>query len=53
MEGSKLSGLWKVSNLVALGMFHVVVAFGRRRINIIFTSFHFSPHKILFKHFFH
>jgi hypothetical protein len=28
-----------------------LVAFGRKRINIIFTSFHFSPHEILFKFF--
>ncbi len=28
-----------------------LVSFGRRRRNIIFTSFHFSPHKILLKFF--
>jgi hypothetical protein len=39
-----LGGQWKVASLVA---------FGGRRKNIIFTSFHFSPHKILFKPFFH
>jgi hypothetical protein len=51
LEGSKLSGQWgsilfgdqwKVLNLAALG---------RKRRNIIFTCFHFSPHKILLKFF--
>jgi len=35
-------GQWKVPSLVAF-----------RRINIFFTSFHFLPHKILLKPFFH
>jgi hypothetical protein len=38
--------------LIANGRFQCLVAFGRRRKNIIFTSFHFSPHKILLKPFF-
>jgi hypothetical protein len=61
MEGSKLSGQWKVLNLVALGMFHVWWPMegsnawwplGRRKKNIIFTFFHFHPQQILFKFFF-
>ncbi len=42
MEGSNLGGFWNVPCLVA---------FGRRRRNILFTSFHFSPHKILLQFF--
>jgi hypothetical protein len=39
----QLGGAWKVPSLVALEM---------RRKNIVFSSLHFSPHKILLKHFF-
>jgi hypothetical protein len=65
MEGSKLGGLWKVPSLVAFGRFQAWWPLEcsmldwfwkekeKKKGNIIFTSFHFSPHKILFKHFFH
>jgi hypothetical protein len=46
MEGSKLGGHWNVPCLDAFGK-------RRRRKNILFTSFHFLPHKILLKPFFH
>jgi hypothetical protein len=46
MKGSKLDGPWNVPCLVAFGR-------RRRRKNIIFTSFHFSPHNILLNPFFH
>jgi hypothetical protein len=52
MEGSKLSDEWKVPSLVANGRFQCLVAFGRKRISIIFTSFHFPPQQILLKPFF-
>jgi hypothetical protein len=39
----QFGGQWKVPCLVA---------FGRRRRNILFTSFYFPPHKILLKPFF-
>jgi hypothetical protein len=39
-----LDDQWKVPNLVA---------FGRRRKSILFTPFHFLPHKILLKFLFH
>jgi len=51
-EAFLLSGQWKVPSLMAFKMFQAGY-FGRRNINILFTSFHFSPQKILFKHFSH
>jgi hypothetical protein len=44
LEGSKLDGPWNVPCLIAFGR-------RRRNKNIIFTSIHFSPHKILLKPF--
>jgi hypothetical protein len=46
MEGSKLVGHWNVPCLDAFGK-------RRKRRSILFNSFHFLPHKILFKLFFH
>jgi hypothetical protein len=46
-----LKGQWKVPSLVAFGMFHAWLPFDKKK-KILFTSFHFSPHKILFKPFF-
>jgi hypothetical protein len=46
LEGSKLGGLWNVPYLVAFGR-------RRRRKNIIFTSFHFSPIRFYLNIFFH
>jgi hypothetical protein len=47
-----LGGQW--GNILLGGPWNVpyLVAFGRRRRSILFMSFHFSPHKILLKHFF-
>jgi hypothetical protein len=46
MEGSKLGGHRNVPCLDAFGK-------NRKRRNIFFNSFHFLPHKILLKPFFH
>jgi hypothetical protein len=59
MEGSKFGGEW--GNILFGGQWKVpmfggpwkvpnLMAFGRRKKNIFFTSFHFSPHKILLYH---
>jgi len=40
---SQFGGIWKVLSLVAFGETSCLVAFGRRRKNIIFISFHFPP----------
>ncbi len=40
---SQFGGIWKVLSLVAFEETSCLVAFGRRRKNILFTSFHFPP----------
>jgi hypothetical protein len=46
-------GQWKVPSLVPLGMFYVWLPLEGEGETLFFTSFYFSPQKILLKFVFH